>query len=70
MSIMVSQALSKSDKEAEQGEETTIEASLNRISEFGEVFIDFEPPVVMIPNDWGQLWDLSEREKMLNEDRA
>ena len=32
--------------------------------------IRFNPPIVLIPNDWEKLWNLEEREKMSIEDQA
>ena len=35
----------------------------------GEVTIKFEPPVVMVPNDWNRLWSQEEKDKLSLRDR-
>ena len=46
-----------------------IEAQLREINNMGQIFIEFSPQAVLIPNDWERLWDLSEREKLSLKDR-
>ena len=40
------------------------------LDEAGNVYLDFRPGIVMVPNDWNKLWSLSEREKMNYQDRV
>ena len=60
-------ALARKPKRTGQDLETqeiVIKASLKEISQVGEVFVDFTPRIVAIPNDWEKLWSLEEREKL------
>ena len=50
-------------------DEVQIEAKLENISNVGEVTIKFEPPVVMVPNDWNRLWSQEEKDKLSLRDR-
>lgn len=50
-------------------EEVKVTPSVNNITRYGGVYIDFDPPVVAVPNDWQKMWDLAEREKMNFSDR-
>ena len=55
-----------------EGLETTdiqITASLDKISQLGDIFVNFKPEIVAVPNDWQRLWDLSERENLSLEDQ-
>ena len=35
----------------------------------GEVTIKFDPPIVMVPNDWNRLWSQEEKDKLSLQDR-
>lgn len=43
---------------------------MEQVDQKGNVLIRFNPPIVLIPNDWEKLWNLEEREKMSIEDQA
>ena len=42
---------------------------MKKIDQQGQAFIKFEPPIVMVPNDWKRLFDSKEREKMSLQDQ-
>ena len=65
----IQDALKDTRTEQEILEEVEIEASLTKITAAGEVFIDFSPAIVIVPNDWRRLWNIEEREKMSLKDR-
>ena len=46
-----------------------VEANLESISNMGEVTIEFDPPIVMVPNDWNRLWSQEEKDKLSLQDR-
>ena len=71
MALLLKNALNgDNDEETPQvTEEKPIKANLREISSLGEVFIDFSPQTVSVPEDWKNLWDLNEREKMSPEAR-
>ena len=43
--------------------------TVNEIDESGNVYLNFEPGIVMVPNDWDKIWSLEERQKMSFQDR-
>jgi len=46
-----------------------VSPKLKEINQIGTVFLEFEPKIVAIPNDWDKLWDVGLREKMSLKDR-
>ena len=50
-------------------EPVKIGVSVDQIDESGNVLLNFEPGIVMVPNDWDKMWSLEEREKMNYQDR-
>ena len=46
-----------------------VEANLESISNMGEMTIEFDPPIVMVPNDWKRLWSQDEKDKLSLQDR-
>ena len=49
--------------------EVQVEASLEEITDLGDVLIKFDPPIVEAPKMWKKMWSLEEREKMGHEGR-
>ena len=71
MALLLKNALNadKNEEAPQVTEEKPIRANLREISSLGEVFIDFSPQTVSVPEDWKNLWDLNERENMSPEAR-
>ena len=46
-----------------------IDARIEAVSNLGHVTILFDPPVVMVPNDWDRLWSSEELDKLSLKDR-
>ena len=67
MSQMFDQAMSWQPPTVAEPIEVT--AELREITQLGKVIIDYKPDIIAVPDDWGKLWDMSEREKMAPADR-
>ena len=68
----MSELLTKAKEVTELPEEyknVTVSPKLKDINQIGIVFLEFEPKIVAIPNDWEKLWDLDLRGKMSLKDR-
>ena len=46
-----------------------ISAKLESISNLGEVTIEFDPPIVMVPRDWNLIFSQDEMDKLSAKDR-
>ena len=46
-----------------------VKVEVDNLDESGNVYLNFKPAIVMVPNDWETMWSLAEREKMTIEER-